>query len=84
LQSTAENGGRWRALPKEFGKWYTIYRCFRYWIALGIFDLVEKGRPTQTIAIKRIKAFARDSTYVKVHPDAAEVPLFRWVGVPRT
>ncbi|MBQ9371405.1 MAG: transposase, partial [Thermoguttaceae bacterium] len=24
-----ENGCKWRALPKEFGKWSTIYKRFR-------------------------------------------------------
>ena len=47
LQYIAENGCRWRVLPKEFGKWFTIYRRFRYWIARGIFDLIKKGDRSQ-------------------------------------
>ena len=35
LQYIAENGCRWRALPKEFGNWNTIYCRFRYWNASG-------------------------------------------------
>lgn len=26
-----ENGGKWRALPKEFGDWHTIYVRFNRW-----------------------------------------------------
>ena len=43
LQYMAENGCRWRVLPKEFGNWFTIYRRFRRWIDLGIFDLSRYG-----------------------------------------
>lgn len=74
LQYMAENGCRWRALPKEFGKWSSIYRRFRYWIDLGIFDLIEKRLQSQAIDIKGIKALALDSTYIKVHPDGTGAP----------
>ena len=74
LQYMAENGCRWRALPKEYGKWSTIYRRFRYWIDLGIFDLIEKELQSQTIDIKGIKELALDSTYIKVHPDGTGAP----------
>ena len=67
LQYMTENGCRWRALPKEFGNWFTIYRRFRYWITHGIFDLIEKELRSQAIDIKGIKALALDSTYIKVH-----------------
>ena len=42
LYYIAKNGCTWRALPKEFGKWFTIYRRFRYWIDIGVFDLIEQ------------------------------------------
>jgi transposase len=74
LQYIAENGCRWRALPKKFGKWSTIYQRFRRWIDLGIFDLIAKEFRTQAIAIKGINALAMDSTYVKVHPDGTGAP----------
>jgi len=69
LQYMAENGCRWRALPERFGHWNTIYSRFRYWLALGVFDRIEKELQSQAISIKGIKALALDSTYVKVHPD---------------
>jgi len=74
LQYIAENGCRWRALPKEYGKWDTIYQRFRRWIRLGIFERIEKELQTQAIDIKGIKALALDSTYIKVHPDGTGAP----------
>ena len=69
LQYMVENGCRWRALPKHFGKWNSIYRRFRRWIDLGNFDNIEKALQSQAIAINGIKALSLDSTYIKVHPD---------------
>ena len=68
LQSMAENGCRWRALPEKFGKWYTIYQRFRRWIDLGVFDEIEEELRSQAIDLKGIKKLALDSIYVKVHP----------------
>jgi transposase len=74
LQYMAENGCRWRALPKHFGKWYTIYQRFRRWIDKGVFDRIEKELQSQAIDVKGIKALALDSTYIKVHPDGTGAP----------
>ena len=74
LYHIGKTGCPWRALPKEFGKWSTIYRRFRYWIEIGIFDLIEKELQTQVIDRKGVKVLALDSTYVKVHPDGTGAP----------
>jgi transposase len=74
LQYIDKNGCCWRALPPHFGKWYTIYQRFRRWIALGIFDHIEKELQMQAIAIKGVKALAIDSTYIKLHPDGTGAP----------
>ena len=74
LQYMTENGCRWRALPEHFGNWNTIYCRFRYWIAHGVFDRIEKELQSQAIDLKGIKALAIDSTYVKVHPDGTGAP----------
>ncbi|MDR0454905.1 MAG: transposase, partial [Deferribacteraceae bacterium] len=31
-----ENGCKWRALPKEFGNWATIYKKFSRWTKSGV------------------------------------------------
>ena len=69
LQYIAKNGCTWRAFPKEFGNWNSIYSRFLYWSMRGIFDRIEEVLMQQAIDIKGIKALALDSTYVKVHPD---------------
>ena len=74
LQYMAANGCRWRSLPNAFGNWFTIYRRFRYWIARGIFDLIEKELQSQSISIKGIQALALDSTSIQVHPDGTGAP----------
>jgi len=77
LQYMAANGCRWRAMPKEFGKWSTLYQRFRRWIHRGVFDSIEEELQSQAIDIKGIKALALDSTYVKVHPDGTGAPQKR-------
>ena len=64
----AENGCKWRAMPKEFGNWHSLYTKITRWAKNGV--------------LKRIFEFLRgegfgelemsiDSTIVKVHPHAA-------------
>jgi len=31
-----ENGCKWRRLPKEYGKWHVIYKCFNRWVKGGL------------------------------------------------
>ena len=74
LQYIDKNGCCWRALPKHFGKWYTIYQRFRRWIDKGIFVRIEKELQSQVIDIEKITSLALDSTYIKVHPDGTGAP----------
>lgn len=65
----AEQGCKWRGLPKRFGRWHTVYTRMNRWSKNGVFDRVfEKLQMEQIVQIK-IEAFALDSTSVKVHPD---------------
>jgi len=77
MQYMAENSCRWRAMPKEFDKWSALYRRFRYWIDIGVFDRIEKHLKSQAVNIKEIKIFALDRTYIKVHPDGTGAPKKR-------
>jgi transposase len=74
LQYIDKNGCCWRALPEHFGKWYTIYQRIRRWISKGVFDRIEQELQMQVIDVKRVKALALDSTYIKVHPDGTGAP----------
>ncbi len=65
----AENGCKWRALPKRFGNWHTIYTRMNRWAKAGVLDgLFERMQREQLIRIK-IEAVSLDSTIIKVHPD---------------
>jgi transposase len=65
----AEQGCKWRGLPKRFGPWHTIYVRMNRWSKNGVLDRVfEKLQAEQLVRIK-IEAFSLDSTSVKVHPD---------------
>jgi transposase len=65
----AEQGCKWRGLPKRFGHWHTIYTRMNRWSKSGVLDrLFEKLQREQVVRIK-IEAVSLDSTIVKVHPD---------------
>jgi transposase len=65
----AENGCKWRALPRRFGNWHTIYTRMNRWAKAGVLDrLFEELQHQQLIRVK-IEAVSLDSTIVKVHPD---------------
>ena len=65
----AEQGCKWRGLPKRFGNWHTIYTRMNRWAKNGVLDAVfEKLQREQFVGIK-IEAVSMDSTIVKVHPD---------------
>lgn len=65
----AEQGCRWRGLPKRFGRWHTIYMRMSRWSKAGVLDRVfEKLQGEQIVRIK-LEAVSLDSTSIKVHPD---------------
>lgn len=65
----AENGCKWRGLPKRFGNWHTIYTRLSRWSKKGVLQRVfEEIQSAQLVHIK-IEAVSLDSTIIKVHPD---------------
>jgi transposase len=65
----AEQGCKWRGLPKRFGNWHSIYVRMNRWAKKGILDLVFAKLQQEQIVRIKIEAFSLDSTSVKVHPD---------------
>ena len=73
-----ENGCKWRALPKKYGKWHTIYVKFNRWSKNGtIAKTIVFFFKTFFAAMKKQKLFNKgnsvffiDSTSIKVSPDA--------------
>jgi len=65
----AENGAKWRRLPKDYGHWHTIYARMRGWAKQGVLARAfEAMQALQIIQIK-VEVCSVDSTSVKVHPD---------------
>jgi transposase len=65
----AEQGCKWRGLPKRFGRWHTVYMRMNRWAKNGVLDRVFEQLQWEQIVRIRIEAFSLDSTSVKVHPD---------------
>ena len=69
LLYVAEQGCKWRGLPKRFGPWHTIYTRMNRWSKNGVLDqLFESLQREQLVRIK-VEAVKLDSTTIKVHPD---------------
>jgi len=66
----AENGCKWRRLPKEFGNWHTLYTRMSRWAKSGVLARVFGALQKQGILNVRLMLLALDSTSLKVHPDA--------------
>jgi transposase len=65
----AENGCKWRALPKRFGNWHTIYTRMNRWAKAGVLDRLFTGLQREQLICIKVEAVSLDSTIVKVHPD---------------
>lgn len=69
LLFVAEQGCKWRGLPKRFGPWHTIYTRMNRWSKSGVLDRVFELLQREQIVRIKIEAVKMDSTIVKVHPD---------------
>lgn len=57
----------WRAMPEKFGNWNSIYKIFRRWIKLGVFqNLLQHNKNLATNSL----LIMIDSTHIIVHQDA--------------
>jgi transposase len=65
----AEQGCKWRGLPKRFGNWHTVYVRMNRWAKSGALNRVFEKLQLEQIVRINIEAFSLDSTSVKVHPD---------------
>src|SRR5471032_2159468 len=63
----AEQGCKWRGLPKRFGNWHTIYTRMNRWSKSGVLDRVFEQLQREQIVRIRIESVQLDSTIVKVH-----------------
>jgi len=65
----AEQGCKWRGLPKYFGNWHTIYTRMNRWAKRGVLDRIFAELQQQQIIRVQVEVVSLDSTAVKVHPD---------------
>jgi transposase len=59
----ARTGAPWRDLPEAFGNWNTVFKRFRYWVKLDVFQQIfdaVSDEPDMEFAMI-------DGTIVKVH-----------------
>ena len=64
-----ENGCKWRALPKSYGNWHTIYVRMNRWSKNGVLQRLFEALQVEDIIRIKVEAVCLDSTSVKVHPD---------------
>jgi transposase len=61
------NGGRWRALPSEYGKWSGVHKRFKRWSDRGVWQMVfntlAASSDTEWLMI--------DSTIIRAHQHSA-------------
>ena len=67
----AENGCKWRALPRRYGHWNTVYRRFRRWAENGVLSQVLEVLQKEEINCGDFSVLSLDSTFVKSSPSAA-------------
>lgn len=65
----AENGCKWRALPKRYGNWHSIYTRMNRWTKTGVINRMFAELQKEQIVRIKIEAISLDSTSIKVHPD---------------
>lgn len=65
----AENGCKWRRLPKEFGNWHSIYTRMNRWSKNGTLAKIFARLQRERLISVKINVISLDSTCIKVHPD---------------
>ncbi|WP_368042635.1 transposase [Paraburkholderia atlantica] len=60
-------GCPWRDLPKEVGRWHTVYMRFSRWRRKGVWERVALAVSDET----EIKCVLIDSTIVRAHQHSA-------------
>ena len=66
-----ENGCKWRALPKSYGNWHTVYVRMNRWSKNGVLSRVFAALQAEGIIQINVEVVCLDSTSVKVHPDGS-------------
>ena len=65
----ARTGAQWRHLPDDYGKWNSVFRRYRRWLEVGVFDAMLESL-AETVD-RDPSADMIDSTIVRAHQHAA-------------
>lgn len=65
----ARTGSPWRDLPEEFGKWSSVYRQFRRWTLVGLWEQIMDALNESGLVPDALQMI--DSTVVRAHHQAA-------------
>ena len=66
-----ENGCKWRALPKSYGNWHTVYVRMNRWSKNGVLQRLFESLQQENIINIKMEAVCLDSTSVKVYPNGS-------------
>ena len=69
LLYVVENGCKWRALPKEFGNWHTVYMRMSRWAKSGVLLHLFQTLQSELQIKVDTSVLLLDSSCIKVHPD---------------
>ena len=64
-----ENGCKWRALPKSYGNWHTVYTRMNRWSKNGVLQRLFEALQQENVIRIKMEAVCLDSTSIKVHPN---------------
>lgn len=64
----AQQGCKWRSLPKRFGAWHTVYTRMNRWSKAGVLDRVFAQLQQQQLVRIKLEAVGRAGNVVKVGP----------------
>ncbi len=67
----AKHGCKWRALPRRYGHWTTVYRRFRRWAESDDLSQVMEVLQNEALSDAVFSVLSLDSTFVKASPSAA-------------